>query len=97
MEISDINNASKIILDNSLFQLVIDKNEHKIIQTRRLNKQINKDLTKKCEQRKYSIGDIVIGTPPYTMTGEMIMAKILNNRADKKCMKFINQFKVILE
>lgn len=96
MKISDINNASKIILDSNLFQLVIDKIEHKIIQTRRLNKEINEDLTRQCEQKECSIRDIVIDNP-YTMEGEMIMAKILNNRADKKCMKFINQFKVMFE
>lgn len=36
---------------------------------------------------EYTIGDIVVDTP---YKGGMVMAKILQNKADNKCLKYIN-------
>lgn len=45
-------------------------------------------------EKDYTIGDMVIGTP-YKLG--VVMSKILNNRTDKKCMHFINEFDVVIE
>ena len=93
MTIERLNDAKVIILNNNFCTVVVDKEKHSIVQTRKLNKEMNEDITEICEQMesKYTIGDMVVETP---YTGGMIMSKLLNNCVDRRCMKFINNFNV---
>ena len=42
-------------------------------------------------EKEYTIGDMVIETP---YKGGIVMSKLLNNRLDRRCMKFINMFNI---
>lgn len=93
MKMTKLNEAKIIILNNELCNIIIDKEKHNIIQTRQWNKEVNEDTTEICEQmeKEYTIGDMVIETP---YKGGIVMSKLLNNRLNRQCMKFINMFNV---
>lgn len=89
MEISTFNDATMIILDNEICHIIIDKVNHTIIQTRHFKNAINKDVTEECEKMEKEYG--------ITYTGGVIASKILNNRINKKCIRFIKNFNIELK
>ena len=96
MRISKLNKTQIISLDNEICHIIINKIDHTIIQTRQWDNDIHQDVTEKCEkaESEYTIGDMVIETP---YKGGVVMSKILNNRIDKRCMKFMDLFTIEIE
>lgn len=96
MIISKLNKAKVVILDNEICRIIINKKQHKIIQTRQCNKDINKDCTEECEkmERECAAKDVITEN---VYKGGVIMSKLLNGRINKKCMKFIYQFNIQIE
>lgn len=96
IKISELNNANIVTIDSELFCITINKINHTIIQTKQLEKDFYRNATIDCEkmEKDYTIGDIVVGTP-YSFG--MVCSKILNNRADKKCVNFIKLCHVMMQ
>lgn len=95
-QISDINNASIIILDAGDFlKIKVDKVENKVIELIRTGSETNRDMTEDVinEELNYSIGDMVVNTP-YTLG--MVAAKLLKGTANGKCKKVLNVFDEII-
>lgn len=96
MKISELNNANKITINSFLFCIVIDKKKHTIVQTRQMDKKVYIDKTDKCEkdeneyniENKIQVASLSLGT---------ICSKVLNNRVDDRCMKWLNEFDVMIE
>ena len=85
IKIKDINDAKKICFSIEIFKksdIVIDKVLNKIFEN-------NVDITQECIDimNEYTIEDIAVDAP---YKGGMVMAKILQNKADSKCLKFLN-------
>lgn len=85
IKIKDINDAKKICFSIEIVKksdIVIDKVLNKIFEN-------NVDITQECIDimNEYTIEDIAVDTP---YKGGMVMAKILQNKADSKCLKFLN-------
>lgn len=90
-----LNEARTISLENEFWSIIVNKNNHTIIQTKQCDEDICKDVTEECEQmeRNYTIGDMVI-EKPYKLG--MVMSKLLNNRIDKRCISSLCYFKIQL-
>ena len=85
IKIKDINDAKKICFSIEIVKksdIVIDKVLNKIFEN-------NVDITQECIDimNEYTIEDIAVDAP---YKGGMVMAKILQNKADSKCLKFLN-------
>ena len=95
-QISDLNNASVIILDAGDFlKIRIDKAENKVTELIHTGSETNRDMTNSVlnEESNYSIGDIVVNTP-YTLG--MVVAKLLKGTVNGKCKKVLNVFDEII-
>lgn len=95
-QISDLNNASVIILDAGDFlKIRIDKTENKVTELIHTGSGANRDMTDSVlnEESNYSIGDMVVNTP-YTLG--MVVAKLLKGTANGKCKKVLNVFDEII-
>ena len=85
MTMKDINDANEVII--TLFNKKIyriDKKSQKIYEN-------DNDVTDLCLQleSKYTIGDMVIDSP-YTFG--MMMARVMKNQTDRKCLRFLKEF-----
>lgn len=94
MKIKELNDAKRISFSIEIgrkFEIVIDKESNKIFEN-------NTDVTQECldVMSQYTIGDIVIGSP---YKGGMVVAKILQGNADRKCLQYLNSVadNIILE
>lgn len=95
-QISDLNNASIIILDAGDFlKIKVDKTENKVIELIHTGSETNRDMTEDVlnEESNYSIGDMVVNTP-YTLG--MVAAKLLKGTVNGKCIKVLNVFDNII-
>lgn len=94
MKIKELNDAKRISFSIEIirkFEIVIDKELNKIFEN-------NIDITQECLDimNEYTIGDMVVDTP---YKGGMVMAKILQGKANRKCKKYLNSVtdNIILE
>lgn len=56
MKLSDFKNATIVVLDNELFHVVVDKPNHRILQTKLLDRSVTRqDCTAICEQMEKNI------------------------------------------
>lgn len=99
-KIADVNNAKTIILDNCFFHIVIDKEKHTIIQTRQWNTEVNEDHTLQCEQMEVAHIMSHNNNPKCSNAsykGGVALSKVLNARADRKSVSYLNAFSITLE
>ena len=90
MKIEELNKAKTIKLSNEICSILIDKVNHKIIQTKQWNQEMYEDITSICENMEKNY------TKKGTNKGGIIVSKLLNNRPDICCKSFIKEFQVIL-
>lgn len=92
MKLSDFKNATIVVLDNELFHVVVDKPNHRILQTKLLDSSVTRqDCTAICEQmeKEYcTLGDDTESSYP----GGVVLAKLLNDRLNRKCLRFLKLF-----
>lgn len=92
IKLSELNNASVIILDSYDFLKVkIDKTNGIVTELIHTGEETNRDVTQEVlkAESNYTIGDMVIDSP-YTLG--MVIAKLLKNEVNQKCMCMLNAF-----
>ena len=100
IKIADINNAEIITLDNCFFRIVIDKERHTIIQTRQWNTEVYENHTLQCEQMEVAHIMSQNNHPRCSKAsykGGVALSKVLNARADRKSVSYLNTFSITLE
>lgn len=91
MKVEELNKAKTIKLSNEICSIVIDKVNHKIIQTKQWNQEMSKDITSICENMEKSYTK-----ENGTNKGGIMASKLLNNRPDICCKSFMKEFQVTL-
>lgn len=96
MKIADINKVSVITLNHEFGTIIVNKVNHRILQTEEWHNPVYIDRTSECEEmeKEYIIGDMVIQT---SYKGGVVVSKLLNNRTDRRCMKFMKSFDICLQ